>query len=294
MTLIISGTNFQKDQEINMKVASNKIKDLENLSSTIRVEVLQMLNNAGSGHPGGSLSSLDILVNLYFSGFLNINKNNHKSNTRDLVILSAGHYCPTLYAILSYKGLFSKKILKTLRKFDSPLLGHPKLYSLPGVENSGGSLGQGISLACGYAIAAKNFAKKKIPKVYCLMGDGEQNEGQVWEAAMFAAHNKLNNLCAIVDINKIQIDGYTKDIMNAEPLKKKYQSFNWHTIRINGNDHKSISEAFKKFLNYKGTKPTIILADTLAGKGLKSIEGLVSAHGQPITLDHIKEIKYKN
>ena len=276
-----------------MKVTSKKIKDLQNLSSKIRVEVLKMLNSAGSGHPGGSLSSLDILVNIYFSGFLNLNKKNYKSNKRDLVILSAGHYCPSLYAILSFKGLFNKKFLKTLRKFDSPLLGHPKLYSLPGVENSGGSLGQGISLACGYAIAAKRFSKK-VPKVYCLMGDGEQNEGQVWEAAMFAAHNNLNNLCAIVDINKIQIDGFTKDIMNVEPFEKKYQSFNWRTIRVNGNDHKSLSNAFQKFLSYKGNKPTVILADTLAGKGLTSIEGLVSAHGQPITLNHSKEMQNKN
>ena len=285
---------FQKNQETSMKMSVKKIKDLNNLSGKIRLEVLKMLNEAGSGHPGGSLSSLDILVNLYFSGFLNINKNNYKSNSRDLVILSAGHYCPTLYAILSYKGLFSKKILPTLRKFDSPLLGHPKLYSLPGVENSGGSLGQGISLACGYAIASKRFSKKKSPKVYCLMGDGEQNEGQVWEAAMFAAHHKLNNLCAIIDINKIQIDGFTKEIMNVEPFEKKYKSFNWNTIRINGNDHKSLTKAFKKFLDYRGDKPTVILADTLAGKGLKSIEGLVSAHGQPITKKHIKEIQGNN
>ena len=274
-----------------MIITDKKICRLKKISIKIRTLVLTMLQKAGSGHPGGSLSSLDILVSLYFSGFLNLTKNNYKSNTRDLVILSAGHYCPTLYAILSRKGLFSEKLLNTLRKFDSPLLGHPKLYELPGIENSGGSLGQGISLACGYALAAKRFSKKKIPKVYCVMGDGEQNEGQVWEAAMFAGHNKLSNLCVIVDINKIQIDGYTKDILDMEPFKKKYESFHWNVLRINGNDHKSLLKAYSKFLNYKRSKPTIILADTLAGKGLKSIEGLVSAHGQPILESHIKEIK---
>lgn len=274
-----------------MIITDKKICRLKKISIKIRTLVLTMLQKAGSGHPGGSLSSLDILVSLYFSGFLNLTKNNYKSNTRDLVILSAGHYCPTLYAILSRKGLFSEKLLNTLRKFDSPLLGHPKLYELPGIENSGGSLGQGISLACGYALAAKRFSKKKIPKVYCVMGDGEQNEGQVWEAAMFAGHNKLSNLCVIVDINKIQIDGYTKDILDMEPFKKKYESFHWNALRINGNDHKNLLKAYSKFLNYKGSKPTVILADTLAGKGLKSIEGLVSAHGQPILESHIKEIK---
>ena len=234
-----------------MKISNNKILSLNKISKKVRLEVIKMLKNAGSGHPGGSLSSIDILVSLYFSGFLNLNKKNYNSNMRDLVVLSAGHYCPALYAVLSYKGFFNKKLLNTLRKFDSPLLGHPKLYELPGIENSGGSLGQGISLACGYAIAAKRFSRKKIPKVYCIMGDGEQNEGQVWEAAMFAAHHKLNNLCAIVDINKIQIDGFTKDIMNVEPFEKKYQSFNWNTLRINGNDHLSLLNAYKKFLNYK-------------------------------------------
>lgn len=274
-----------------MNFQKKKINRLKKISNSIRIEVIKMLQMAGSGHPGGSLSSLDILVCLYFSDFLNLNKKNYKSNKRDLVVLSAGHYCPTLYAILAYKGFFNKRILSTLRKFDSPLLGHPKLYELPGIENSGGSLGQGISLACGYAISAKRFSKNKIPKVYCLMGDGEQNEGQVWEAAMFAGHNKLNNLCAIVDINKIQIDGYTKDILNAEPFEKKYQSFNWNTIRVDGNNHIKIMNAFKKFLNYKGKKPTVILADTVAGKGLKSIEGLVTSHGQPITTKHLDEIK---
>ncbi len=271
-----------------MNLSKKKLFQLNSYSKKIRYEVLRMLNSAGSGHPGGSLSSLDILVNLYFSGVLNLNKKNYNKSSRDLVVLSAGHYCPTLYAILAYKGFYSKQILKSLRKFDSALLGHPRLNELPGIENSGGSLGQGISLACGYSIAAKRFSKK-IPKVYCLMGDGEQNEGQVWEAAMFAGHNKLNNLCGIVDINKIQIDGYTKDIIDSEPLEEKYRSFKWNVIKVDGHDHLKINSAFRRFLNYKGQKPSVILANTIAGKGLKSIEGLVSSHGQPITIEHLKE-----
>lgn len=270
---------------------NNKIQKLEKISKEIRLEIIKMLISAGSGHPGGSLSSTDILVSLYFSGFLNITKKKFKSNKRDVVILSAGHYCPALYAILSKKKFFKKTILKTLRKINSPLLGHPRYFELPGIENSGGSLGQGISLACGYAISAKRFDRnKKKPKVFCIMGDGEQNEGQVWEAAMFASHNNLNNLCVFVDINKIQIDGFTKDILNLEPLENKYKAFNWRVLRVNGHNHKQLLYCLMNFMKYKGNKPTVILADTIAGKGLKSIEGKVEAHGKPIEKKHLKEI----
>lgn len=272
-------------------LSKKKLIFLEKISKRVRTEVVKMLSLSGSGHPGGSLSSADFLTNLYFSGLLKFNKKNFKSRDRDLVILSAGHYCPTLYAILAIKNFFSLKLLKSLRKFKSPLLGHPRLNELPGLENSGGSLGQGISIACGYALMLKNFQKKtSLPKVYCIMGDGEQNEGQVWEAALFAAKYKLNNLCAIIDVNKIQIDGKTGEIMNTEPLQKKYQSFNWRVERINGHSHNSIYSAIKRFIINKGNKPTVILADTIAGKGLPSIQGKVSAHGAPINQAHVKEI----
>jgi transketolase len=270
-----------------------KYQELIKISQKIRLEILQMLATAKSGHPGGSLSSADIFVNLYFSGLVDVNKKNFKSRVRDFIILSAGHYCPALYAVLAYKKFFSKSKLKTLRKFKSNLLGHPKLNSLPGIENSGGSLGHGISIACGLAISLKNIAKKNKKKVYCIMGDGEQNEGQVWEAAMFASHNKLNNLCVIIDVNKIQIDGFTKDVLNSEPLDKKYRAFNFMVIKIDGNDHRKLYKAIKKFKNYKGNKPTVILANTIAGKGLRSIENKVRAHGQPITNNDIDEyLKY--
>jgi transketolase len=269
----------------------DNIKHLKNISNTVRKNVIKMLSSAGSGHPGGSLSSTDILVSLYFSGYLNISRKNYKSQARDVVILSAGHYCPALYAILAEKKFYKKELLDSLRKFGSPLLGHPKFLELPGVENSGGSLGQGISLACGYAISAKRFIKKKKkPNVFCIMGDGEQNEGQVWEAAMFASHNKLNNLCVIIDVNKIQIDGYTKEILNSEPLNKKYESFNWRVERIDGHNFVQLTNTLKKFINYKGSKPTVIIADTIAGKGLKSIEGLVEAHGKPIFKSDIRKV----
>jgi transketolase len=273
-------------------ISKKKIASLNTISKKVRYKVIEMLNKSGSGHPGGSLSSADILVHLYFSDLIKFSKKNYKSKKRDVVILSAGHYCPTLYAILAYKKFFNINLLNKLRKFNSPLLGHPKLNELPGLENSGGSLGQGISLACGYALSAKNFKETaRVPKVFCLMGDGEQNEGQVWESALFAAKYKLSNLCAIIDVNKIQIDGFTKDILNTEPLVEKYNSFNWRTVRINGHSHKSIYLALKKFLNYKGNKPTVIIADTIAGKGLPSIEGLVESHGIPINKDHLREIK---
>ena len=267
----------------------NKISFLNNISKDIRKDIVNMLFKGGSGHPGGSLSSTDILVNLYFSGLVNINKKNYKNSNRDIIILSAGHYCPALYAVLAKKKFFNKKLLSTFRKINSPLLGHPKYLELPGVENSGGSLGQGISLACGYALASKRF-NKNTSKVYCVMGDGEQNEGQVWEAAMFASHYELSNLCIIVDSNKIQIDGFTKDIMNVEPLLEKYKSFNFLTKKINGHNHVEILNAIRKFRIYNGKKPTLIIANTIAGKGLKSIEGKVEAHGKPLEKKHLSEI----
>ena len=279
-----------------IKTSKSKIIKLKNLSTRIRYEILKMLVEAKSGHPGGSLSSADILTSLYFSGFLKINRKNLKSNFKDHVILSAGHYCPALYAVLAYKKFFSYNLLRTLRKFDSKLLGHPKLNELPGIENSGGSLGQGISIACGLAFAKKKLSiNKKKYNVYCIMGDGEQNEGQVWEALLFASHNKLSNLCVIIDVNKIQIDGFTKDILGTEPLKKKYEAFNFRTIEINGNSHQELIKAFNFFLSNKGNKPTAILAKTIAGKGLKSIENKVAAHGKPITTKHLNEfLKYSN
>jgi transketolase len=268
---------------------SFKFDNLKQISKKLIKVILEMLENAKSGHPGGSLSSLDLITTLYFTDLLNLKKIKLKKKDRDLVILSAGHYCPAIYAALSYSGFFSIKKLSSLRKFGSKLLGHPKLYELPGLENSGGSLGQGISLACGYALSLKRFEKKSKSFIYCIMGDGEQNEGQVWEAALFAAHNKLDNLICFIDVNKIQIDGFTKDVLNTEPLHEKYKSFGWDVVRQNGHNHKKIYQNILKLKNKKNEKPKIIILDTIAGKGLKSIEGKVKAHGHPITKDLISD-----
>ncbi len=259
------------------------INFLEEKANVLRQDVIEMLHTAKSGHPGGALSSADIMAVLFFGGVLKIDPKNPYSSSRDLFILSAGHYCPVWYSALARKGFFPVEELLTLRKFGSRLLGHPKYKSLPGIENSGGSLGQGFSIACGYAYAAKKFGNSD-QNVFCLLGDGEQNEGQVWEAAMFSAHYKLSNLCAIVDVNKIQIDGFTAEIMNTEPLDDKYKSFGWNVIRIDGNNIKSILDAVNGFKKEKN-KPTVILADTVAGQGVSLLEGTVKAHGKWITDD---------
>ncbi|NQT49978.1 transketolase [Candidatus Kuenenbacteria bacterium] len=253
---------------------------LEEMAKKLRDNVIEMLYHAGSGHPGGALSSADIITSLYFGEVLKHFPQEPYSLDRDVFILSAGHYCPVLYAALAHSGYFPVPELKTLRKFGSRLLGHPLYKTLPGIENSGGSLGQGISIALG---VAKAFTiDNKSNRVYCLMGDGEQEEGQVWEAALFAAHHKLDNLCAIIDVNKIQIDGYTKDVCNTEPLVAKYEAFNWHVIRIDGHDFNQIISAFNEASNTKG-KPTVIIADTISGKGLPHLEGTVEIHGKGIT-----------
>ena len=264
-------------------------ESLRKTSSELKSIILEMLENAKSGHPGGSLSSLDLITILYFTNILDKQKIKLKKKDRDLVVLSAGHYCPAIYAALAYSGFFSKKKLNTLRKFGSELLGHPRLYELPGLENSGGSLGQGISLACGYALSLKRFENNSKSNVYCIMGDGEQNEGQVWEAALFAAHNNLDNLIGFIDVNKIQIDGYTKDILNTEPLHKKYLSFGWDVLRCDGHNLKKIYQNIFKLKNKKNKKPKLLILDTIAGKGLKSIEGKVEAHGHPVTKELLNE-----
>ena len=259
----------------------NNIDYLKEVSKTLRKDVIEMLHAAKSGHPGGALSSADIISVLYFGDILKVDPKDPYNPNRDLFVLSAGHYCPVWYSALARRGFFPIEELTSLRKFGSRLLGHPKIKVLPGIENSGGSLGQGFSIACGYAYAAKKFGNEK-QEVYCLLGDGEQNEGQVWQAAMFSSHHNLSNLCAIIDVNKIQIDGFTNEVMNTEPLDEKYKSFGWNVIRINGNLITEILEAFQIF---KGeiNKPTVIIADTVAGKGVSFLEGTVKSHGKWIT-----------
>ncbi len=251
---------------------------LENLSQKaveIRQWVIKMLTKSGSGHPGGSLSSTDIITALYFS-IMQHRPSEPNWPERDRFVLSKGHCCPPLYAALAINGYFPLSTLMTLRKIDSILEGHPDKSRTTGIECSTGSLGQGLSIACGMALAAK--MDKEDWWTYCLLGDGETQEGQIWEAAMAAAHYKLDNLCAFLDFNLLQIDGPVKEVMNIEPALKKWRAFGWNTVEIDGHDMKQIVDAVKGAKKKKG-KPHMIIAHTIKGKGVSFMEGQVKYHG---------------
>lgn len=247
---------------------------LKQLAKDIRRDILIMLERAGSGHTGGSLSMVEILITLYFYK-LRHNPKEPNWNQRDIFILSKGHGCPALYATLSYAGYFPKNELLTLRKLGTRLQGHPQM-GLPGVEISSGSLGQGLSIVNGFALSAK--LDKNPRKIFCLMGDGELDEGQVWEAAMTASHYNLDNVCGIVDYNKFQIDGPIKDIKNLEPLSEKWSSFGWNALEADGHDFALLMDAFDRVDSLKG-KPTVILAHTTKGKGVSFMENENAWHG---------------
>jgi len=267
------------------------IVSLTEKARTLRIEVLKMLSEAGSGHTGGSLSSADIVTALYFSKMRHDPKN-PKKKERDRFILSKGHAAPILYAALALSGYFDKGLLGTLRKLGSPLQGHPCSKLVPGVEISTGSLGQGLSIANGMALGLKMDGLES--RVYCLMGDGEIQEGQVWEAAMTAAHYKSDNLCAIIDNNGLQIDGRCCDVMYIEPIVKKWEAFGWHVIDIDGHNMKAILSALDEAEKVKG-KPTMIVARTIKGKGASIFEGKVEYHGLAPTKEELelalKELK---
>ncbi len=250
------------------------IRELEKKAIQIRRDILTMLTKAGSGHTGGSLSEVEILLALYHYK-LRHNPKEPLWPNRDRFILSKGHGCPALYAVLADCGYFPREELWTLRKIGSRLQGHPQI-GLPGLEASTGSLGQGLSIANGMALASR-LDNLEI-RVYCLMGDGENNEGQIWEAAMTAAHYKLDNLCGIIDVNKLQIDGFTSDIKNLEPLAEKWRSFNWSVLEADGHSFKELINSFNKAEKLKG-KPTVILGNTVKGKGISFIENKVEWHG---------------
>ncbi len=250
------------------------MEDLKLHIKNIRKNILTMIANANSGHPGGSLGAADILGVLYFEE-MNINEANANSLDRDKFVLSKGHAAPVLYATLFEKGIY-KGDLNTFRCINSKLQGHPNMNYVEGVDMSTGSLGQGISAAVGMAMA--NKLSKNENRVYTLLGDGECNEGQVWEAAMAAAHYKLDNLCAILDYNGLQIDGDTVEVMDSSPLDKKFEAFNWNVIKIDGNDLDQIREAFKQAKEVKG-KPTLIFAKTVKGKGVSFMENNAAWHG---------------
>ena len=255
------------------------IKELKLIANTIRKDIIKMLAHAGSGHTAGALGMADIFAVLYFR-ILNHKPRNANWKNRDRVIVSNGHICPVWYATLANAGYFSKDELLKLRKINSKLQGHPHLNTLPGIENTGGPLGQGISFACGVAFAGK--LDKKDYMVYCSLGDGEIEEGQVWEAMLFAAKYKLDNLCAFIDRNYIQIDGNTEDVMPLGDVSRKVKEFGWNVIEINGHDYKQIINAFETAKKARGKgKPVMIIANTIPGKDVSFIEGRYEWHGKP-------------
>ncbi|MBU1598756.1 transketolase [bacterium] len=252
-----------------MDIANLKIK-----AKTIRRLIIEMLTEAGSGHPGGSLSCVEIITAIYFH-IMQHRPTEPNWPGRDRFILSKGHCCPTLYASLALSGYFDTSHLKTLRKLGSILQGHPDMLTTPGIEVSTGSLGQGFSVACGMALSAK--IDKRGCRIYVLLGDGETQEGQVWEAAMSAAHYKLGNLTAFLDYNKLQIDGRVEDIIGIEPVKAKWEAFGWDVKEINGHNFEEIIASCEKAKS--SNKPSMIIAHTIKGKGVSFMEGKAEWHG---------------
>jgi transketolase len=249
--------------------------ELKEIARLVRLDIIEMLFRAGSGHLGGSLSAADILVALFF-GEMRLKPGDPCWTDRDRFILSKGHGAPAYYAILARLGYFPREELKTLRQFGSILQGHPDSSCTPGVEIPTGSLGQGLSIANGLAMAARLSGHGR--RVYALLGDGEVQEGQIWEAAMTAAHYKLDNLLAVLDRNRLQIDGSTADVMSLEPLAAKWEAFGWHTLEVDGHNMHELLEAFRFCRGVKGV-PSLIVAHTVKGKGVSVFEGQKKYHG---------------
>ena len=263
-----------------------EIADLKVISASVRKEILKMLQKAGSGHPGGSLSAVELMVDLYIN-HMNFNKDNFQDKNRDYFVLSKGHVCPVLYAVLSQIGCIPKEELDTLRKIGGRLQGHPAMDKhIPGVEISTGSLGYGLSIAAGIAKGMKTL--KQNNRVYVLMGDGEQQEGSVWEAVMAAPHFKLDNLCAIIDCNGLQIDGKVEDVLNINPIADKYRAFGWNVLEIDGHNLQEVDQAYSKAKQCKG-KPTAIIAKTVKGKGVAFMENVADWHGKAPNAEQLEQ-----
>ena len=267
-----------------MKNNPLSIQELTAKAKIIRRSIIQMLAESGSGHPGGSLSAADLVTALYFN-VLRQDPADLSSPDRDRFHMSKGHACPLWYAVLAERGYFDKKELLNLRKFGSLLQGHPDRRT-PGVESASGSLGQGLSVGLGMSLAAK--VDKKSYRVYVLIGDGESQEGNIWEAAMACAHYSCDNLCAILDYNGCQIDGRCADVMGLEPVAAKWSAFGWNVIEIDGHSMEQILNAYKQAENFKG-KPTMIIAHTIKGKGVSFMEGVVGFHGKAPTPEEAKK-----
>ena len=250
--------------------------ELKRIANDVRRGIIDSVYSAGCGHPGGSLSIADILTYLYFEE-MNVDPKDPKKQDRDRFVLSKGHTAPALYSVLAQKGYFPKEDLVTLRQIDSHLQGHPDMKGTPGVDMTTGSLGLGISAACGMALSGKVYNAPY--RVYAVLGDGETEEGQVWEAAMFASHYKLDNLCAVLDLNKLQIDGPIAEVMNPMPHDEKFRAFGWHVIVINAHSFTELEAAFNEAKTVKG-KPTMIIANSVKGKGVSYMENKCEWHGQ--------------
>ena len=262
-----------------------KVEGLANIANDIRIGIIEQVYNANSGHPGGSLSCADILAVLYFNQ-MNIDSENPNAKERDRFVLSKGHCAPALYAALARKGYFDKELLKGFRKVESNLQGHPDMKKVPGVDMSTGSLGQGLSAAVGMAIGSK--MEHEGYRVYCLLGDGELEEGQVWEAAMSASKNKLDNLCAIVDYNTLQIDGNVEEVAGLKDIKEKFESFGFNVIEVNGHDIEALIHAFNSAKHQKDM-PSVIIAHTIKGKGVSFMEGKAEWHGKAPNQEQYEE-----
>lgn len=288
-----------------MKVEDSLIRNLSEIAKKVRINILKSLNKAGSGHTGGSLSTVEVLVSLYFH-VMRVDPQNPDDPDRDRFVLSKGHSAPALYTVLAERGFFSVEELWRLRRLlpdnstgreycPSILQGHPDRKKTPGVEVSTGALGQGLSMGVGMALAGK--LNKRSYRVYVLMGDGELQEGQIWEAVMSASHFRLDNLCGIVDNNGLQIDGEVKDVMNIEPLSQKFSAFGWHTIEVDGHSFSEVISAFRQAKVVR-EKPTVIIAKTIKGKGVSIFEHKVKYHGIAPTDEELeialKELKEGN
>ncbi len=262
----------------------NRKRDLEEIARRIRIHIVKSTHAAGSGHPGGSLSATDIITALYFE-VMNHNPEDKKWGLRDRFVLSKGHAAPALYGALAESGYFPVDELMTLRKLGSRLQGHPDMRKTPGIDVSTGSLGQGVSIACGMALAAK--LDRRAYRVFAVCGDGEMQSGQIWEGAMFAAHQKLNHLTVFVDRNNLQIDGATEDVISIEPLVSKWQSFGWHVQEINGHDMEEIVHSIHEAEEVHG-RPSVIIAHTTKGKGVPFMEGSLAFHGKAADDEQLK------
>jgi len=271
-----------------MENKAQTIASLEKVCLQLREDVLKMVYTAGSGHIGGSFSAAEIMTVLFFHE-MNINPEINKWEDRDRFILSKGHCCPILYSALCRRGYFEEDKLWTLRQLHSPLQGHPDMRKLPALDMSSGSLGNGLSLGLGMALATR--ALHKDFRVFVLMGDGEQQEGAIWEAAMAAKQMKVNNLVGIVDYNKIQLTGHTADVIDVTPLADKWRAFGWNVVEINGNDLGEVLDAFDKVRSFNNDLPSVIIADTVKGKGVSFMEDEVVWHSKAPSTEEYEKAK---